>query len=630
MQAAETQQQRDVQLLLHVLDYIGVDYPGTVLNGVVKNAAEYAEQQEFSQQMGAVLERFPDNAKSEHLRKQIEAIQQAIAARVSGKKVTSLCREASALIIATYQVIVAPKRVPSLQVGRQLYQAECVRCHGVNGQGDGPNAAGLEPPPANFHDRERQSQRSIYSLYATLSLGVNGTAMPAFSQYSSAQRWALAFYVGQYFATDAERQKGEQLWQQRDDESNMSAISNLKQLGLLSPEDAKELAGEDGVALLAYLRSNPALVMPKIKDALEISRQKLAASLDAYRLGQTKQAYELAMSAYLDGFELTEGQLKTLAPELRKQVELNMAGYRQLIQSSQPVASLQSRYQSILAQLDEVKNVLSTAGESASVTFIGSMLILLREGVEAILVLAAIAAFLAKSDRSHHLNYVHIGWISALLLGVATWVVAQHYIDISGANREMTEGVAALVASVMLLYVGFWMHRQSNAIQWKKFLYRKLDAQAGEVGQVKKSALWSLVFIAFLAVYREVLETVLFYQAFWYQSSVSGHRYIIMGFVAAAVLLVGISWALFRFSVRLPLRPFFLTNAVLLFVLSLVYIGKGIIALQEAGVLQKNTVNFIEIDLLGVYPNLESLGLQAFVLFLAALWLLRLRYKTSQ
>lgn len=612
---ASAQLQIDTQSLLHNLDYIAVDYPGAVHEGVVQDAGEYGEQQEFAAQMAEIIKRLPPHPQTPTLAAKITQLQQAIADRLPGEEVAAQCRAASALLIETYQVPVAPLTPPALDVGRQLFQSQCTQCHGATGLGDGMLAATLNPPPANFHDRERQSQRSLYSLYATLTLGVDGTAMPAFSQLSEAQRWALAFYVSNFFASDAERQQGEQAWKQVSEKQGHTAIYNLNQLALLTPAQALQQGGEQKMAQLAYLRANPAALIPASQDAIGTTRHKLAASLEAYRSGQTTQAYELAVSAYLDGFELTEGQLKTMAPELRKQVETSMAGYRQALKSALPVAEVEPLYQGIQSQLDEVQTVLGDAAESVTVTLLSSMLILLREGLEAILVLAAIGAFLAKADRSHHINYVHIGWVSALILGIATWVIAQNYIDISGANREITEGIAALVAAGMLLYVGFWLHRQSNARQWQKFLHDKLDTQ------MKKGALWGLVFIAFLAVYREVLETALFYQAFWLQSSDKGHDYIVMGFAIAAVLLVAIAWAFFRFSVRLPLRPFFLTNAVLLFVLSLVYTGKGIMALQESGLMLKNPISFFEIDLLGIYPNMQSLGAQAVILLAAAIWL---------
>lgn len=611
--AANSQQQTTLQSLLHSLDYIAVDYPGAVIDGVVQDAGEYAEQTEFAAQMTVLLGRLPDTPQRRDIRSQIEGVQNSIAGRASGGKVAAQCRQISSRLIAIYNVEVTPRRVPSLEQGKQLFQAQCTQCHGVTGFGDGPQAAGLAPPPANFHDAGRQSKRSIYSLYSTITLGVNGTAMPAFDQFSESQRWALAFYASDFFANDKLRQQGASLWAEG---TKKGVIKNIDQLTLLTPAEARQQGGEDAEALLAYLRANPEKLMPDSKNALQISRRKLAESLAAYDAGKPVAAYELAMSAYLDGFELTEGHLKTIAPELRKQVELSMAGLRKAVKAGKPIAEVEQQHRLILLQLDQVQTVLVDVGGSVMVILLSSMLILLREGLEAILVLAAIGAFLAKADRSHHFNYIHLGWISAVVLGIVTWVVAQHYIDISGASREMTEGIAALVASAMLLYVGFWLHRQSNARQWQKFLHGKLD------GQITKGAVWGLVLVAFIAVYREVLETVLFYQAFWLQSPPSGQRYIIIGFVIALVALVILAWAIFRFSVRLPLRPFFLTNAVLLFVLSVVYAGKGIVALQEAGKLPVNPVRFPEIDLLGIYPNAESLGLQAMVLILGAVWLL--------
>ena len=617
----DPQVQATVQALLHSLDYIAVDYPGAVQNGVIQDKGEYTEQREFAAQMLQQQARLPQTPQSAELQALLMKIRDAIDTQRPGEEVATLCRQAATGLIAAYGVSVAPRKAPSLALGARLYQAQCAQCHGSEGRGDGPQAAGLEPPPVNFHDHERQDLRNIYSLFATITLGVDGTAMASFARLDEEQRWALAFYASNFLSNDAQRRRGEQVWRQR---GGLGLITDIKQLTLLTPAEARAEAGSDGEALLAHLRADPEQLTPAGKDAVRLSRQKLAVSLQAYREGDHEKAYELAMSAYLDGFELAEGQLKTVAPQLRKAVEASMAVYRQLLKSGRPLAVVESQYQTILAQLDQAQTVLAEAGESATLTLLSSMLILLREGLEAILVLAAIAAFLAKADRVHHLRYVHIGWISALLLGIATWLIAQHFIDIGGAGRELTEGIAALVAAGMLLYVGFWLHRQSNAEQWQQYLHGKLSQQ------LTTGRLWGLVFIAFLAVYREVLETVLFYQAFWLQSTPEGHRHIVIGFVIAAALLVAIAWAIFRFSVRLPLRPFFRANAILLFVLSLVFTGKGIAALQEVGYLRRDPVSFVEIDLLGIYPNAESLGVQVLILLLASVWLLRQRTVAAQ
>ncbi|NOY61909.1 MAG: c-type cytochrome [Gammaproteobacteria bacterium] len=608
--------QATVQALLHSLDYIAVDYSGAVKDGEISDAGEYSEQREFAAQMLEQLARLPQTAQSPDLQNRLIQIRDAIETRRPDDEVAALCHEAAKGLIATYGVSIAPRKAPPLTLGARLYQQLCAQCHGSDGRGDGPQAAGLEPPPVDFHNPERQDLRNVYSLYTTITLGVKGTAMPSFVQLNEEQRWALAFTASNFLASNEERRHGEQIWRQR---GGLGLITHLEQLTLLTPTAARTQASVDGESLLAFLRAKPEHLTPQGKDAVRLSRQKLAVSMQAYRDNDHEQAYELAMSAYLDGFELAEGQLKTVAPKLRKQVEESMSSYRQLLKADRPVAEVEAQYQIILTQLDEAQSVLAEAGESAALTLFSSMLILLREGLEAILVLASIAAFLAKTDQRHHLRYVHMGWIGALVLGVATWLVAQLFIDIDigGAGRELTEGIAALVAASMLLYVGFWLHRQSNVQQWQQYLHGKLGQQ------LSSGRLWGLMFIAFLAVYREVLETVLFYQAFWLQSPPEGQRYIVMGFIIAAVLLVAIAWAIFHFSVRLPLRPFFRANAILLFVLSLIYTGKGIAALQEAGYLQKDSVPFVEIDLLGIYPNLESLSIQALILVLAAIWLLR-------
>ncbi len=612
--------QETLQSLLHSLDYIAVDYPGAVVNGVVQDEGEYQEQIEFSAQMLELLKRLPDVPERKQVQHQLQLVQQGIAERKPGQQVAELCRQASATLIKVYNVKIAPRKAPDVQVAAQLFQSQCAQCHGETGFGDGPQGRGLEPPPINFHDTERQSQRNIYSLFTTITLGVEGTGMASYKQLDESQRWALAFYVSNFFASDAQRRQGEKLW---NNGKGRNLITDLSQLTLLTPEEIKQIAGEEGLAILAYLRANPQQLVPASADALATTRRKLANSLESYAQGNTTRAYDQAMSAYLDGFELTEGHLKTVAPQLRKQVELSMAKFRQAIKNGQPLETLKQLHRHILKQLDEVQSVLSDASESATITVLSSMLILLREGLEAILVLAAIGAFLAKADRSHQFNYIHLGWISAVLLGVATWVIAQHYIDFSGANREIMEGIAGLLASAMLLYVGFWLHSQSNARQWKKYLHEKLDKQ------LTKGATWGLVFVAFIAVYREVLETVLFYQTFWLQSAPGGHRYIVIGFLIALVSLIVLAWLIFRFSVRLPFRVFFLVNAALLFVLSMVFAGKGIVALQEAGKLSATPVKFPEIDLLGVYPNMESLALQGLILIIGAIWWLMQRNKKS-
>jgi high-affinity iron transporter len=194
---------------------------------------------------------------------------------------------------------------------------------------------------------------------------------------------------------------------------------------------------------------------------------------------------------------------------------------------------------------------------------------------------------------------------------VATWWVAAYVVDISGASRELTEGITALLAAAILLYVGLWLHNKLQAQRWKEFIESKVQ------GAFEGGTLWGIALVAFIAVYREVFETVLFYQALWLQAGRGGQHMVVVGFVVAAVALVVLSWLIFKFSVRLPLRAFFAINSVLLYALAVVFAGKGIAALQEAGQLPVTSITFPTIDLLGIYPNLQALGLQAALILVA-------------
>jgi high-affinity iron transporter len=235
-------------------------------------------------------------------------------------------------------------------------------------------------------------------------------------------------------------------------------------------------------------------------------------------------------------------------------------------------------------------------------------MILLREGLEAILILAAILAFLSKADRHDAIRHVHAGWLAALTLGIATWLAATYFITISGANRELTEGITALLATAVLLYVGFWLHGKVYAQRWKRFIETKVR------GALTSRTMWALALVSFLAVYREVFETVLFYQALWVQAGPAGHTGILIGFVGAAGALIVLAWLIFRYSVRLPIALFFGTSSALLVGLAVVFAGKGVAALQAAGIFPIDPVHIPSIPFLGIYPNRQALALQVVLL----------------
>src|SRR5688572_4114736 len=182
----------------------------------------------------------------------------------------------------------------------------------------------------------------------------------------------------------------------------------------------------------------------------------------------------------------------------------------------------------------------------------------------------------------------------------------------SGATREVTEGVSALVAAAILLYVGFWMHGKSQARQWQAYLDRRLE------GALTGRTLWALAFVSFLAVYREAFETVLFYEALAMQAGPGGGVPLLAGLAAATGALLVLGWLIIRGSVRLPFGLFFGTSAALLALLSVILAGKGVAALQAAGWIAVHAVRFPSLPLIGLYPNLQSLLVQAALLVVIA------------
>src|SRR5690606_24101308 len=155
-----------------------------------------------------------------------------------------------------------------------------------------------------------------------------------------------------------------------------------------------------------------------------------------------------------------------------------------------------------------------------------------------------------------------------------TWAAATFFISISGASRELTEGFGSLLAAVVLVSVGIWMHGKSRADAWQIYIRDKLTTA------LSGRSAWVLFLLAFVVVYREVFETILFFAAIWSQG---GHLGMLAGALAALILLAITAWALLAYSKRLPIGRFFSLSAILMAGLSIVLIGKGVAALQEAG-----------------------------------------------
>lgn len=577
---------------LHLLDYIGADYPPTVDNGKVIDDGEYREQQEFSGVLADLVQGLPANAEHAGLQQGVQALRQAIDQRQDGAAVARQARQLGARLAVAYEVSQAPVITPDPARGASLYAQNCAICHGDTGAGDGPAGVGLEPAPANLRDTARLDQLSLFDLYNTLALGIDGTEMPSFAdQLDERQRWDVAAYIAS-FTAKPEAAKGDKTW-------------NIADLTRQTPA---EVAANEGAAVVEAFRAQraqPPLVKRGPSQLLEYTASTLDKSLAAYRAGDRDQAYDLSVAAYLEGFELVESSLDNIDTQARKSTEKALMAYRQSLQDGLPVAQAEQRLAEAKTKLDQAAKLLGSDGLSWSLSFISGLLILLREGLEAILVLAAVLAFLRNTGQQSAIRSVNIGWGLALVAGFATWAVAAYVIDVGGAQRELLEGSTALFASVMVLWLGVWMHDRRHAAAWQDYIKSSLVSGGGRFG---------FAVLAFFSVYRELFEVILFYETLWLQAGPAGHQAVLAGGATALVLLVGLAWVILRGSAKLPLSLFFSINAGLLCALSVVFAGHGVKALQEAGVLGTRPVAFFEFDWLGIHPDVYSLSAQAVAL----------------
>ena len=599
----------DVQTAWRLLDYVAVDYGGAVQGGKIVSASEYAEMREFSGSVAEKIASLPNQPAKPKLIGESARFRTMVERKASPAEVASAARALGAHLLSAYPVPLGPKQPPDLSRGAQLFQQNCASCHGAKGDAQTVIAKQLDPPPIAFADHARASQRSPFALYQVINQGLEGTAMQSFAQLPDADKWALAFEASRFAYPEILERQGKRIWDS--DPAVRSKIPDLNALSSLSESQFSKQIGPDKAGpVIAYLRAHPEALVAQTS-SLAIARARLNESLAAYRAGNRDQAKRLALAAYLDGFEPVEPMLSARNATLLAKVEQEMGQLRAGIAANRDPDEISAQVAQIQSLFDEAETTLAPDQASSASAFLGAFTILLREGLEALLIVVAMLAFLNKADRPELTRPVHIGWTSALAAGVLTWWVATSLITVSGASRELTEGFGSLLAAAVLLFVGIWMHGKAQAGQWQRYIREKLhNALARDSG-------WFLFSLAFIAVYREVFETILFFTAMAAEGSVAS---LVAGGLTGGAVLAAIAVAMLRFSRRLPIGKFFSYSSALVAVLAVILAGKGVAALQEAGLVSIHPLTALpRISLLGLFPTLQ--GIIAQIVTLAALLL---------
>ncbi len=500
-----------------------------------------------------------------------------------------------------------PVTAPSLARGRQVYAAQCASCHGDLGRGDGPAAMGLDPVPANLTDAAALRDATPLDFYRRVSIGVPGTAMPGFeARLSATDRWAVAAYATL-------------LRLPRPSGTVPGPLRDFRATARMSDADvtaALAATGDTSATRLAAVRS----AEPGAGDVAPVLarvRMQADSAVVLARAGQTDAAGNVALDAYLS-FEQVERTLRAKQPDLAASVEASFAGFRTSAAGGAAPPRLAEARNRLGADLERAERALGTPLSPLNL-FLQSFVILVREGLEAILVVGAIMAFLAKTGAGHRKREIHIGVAAAIALSVLTALAVETVFQLSQAHQEALEGGTMVLATLVLFYVSYWLLSKMEVAKWNRFVRGKVrDA-------LSSGSALALASVAFLAVYREGFETVLFYKALFVAGGSGGSALaIVAGMGVGAVLMAVVYLAVNRFGVRLPLKQLFAVTSAFLYYMAFVFAGKGVAELQEGGLLPTTIVaGPPRVPALGIYPTVESLlaqGVLLALLVVALVW----------
>jgi len=516
---------------------------------------EYSETVDFLADARATAVHL-NGADAPAIRALLDSLSAAVHDTVPPARLASL-HQRFAAALGEAAAIDLPVRPIDLVDGRAVYAARCASCHGDRGLGDGPAAAGIRPPPPAIGDPSVMRGVSPALLYRVVSAGVSGTAMPAWGETLTAeQRWNVVGYV-------------------------------LSLQGVRSVCATCAASASASIGVMAALDS----------------------AVAAARAGRASDARERAVDAYL-AFEPMETAARAKSPGLVSAMERRFADFRAQVKAGDVPNATRTRDR-IAATLPAMSGVTErTSGTWEA--FLQSFVIIVREGFEAILVIGAIVAFLVKTGHRDRLRAVWYGAGAGVIASAATAVILKTLLAAVPASQDLIEGVSMLVAMVVLFWVSYWLISKVEAEHWQHFIREKVTAALASGGAT------ALAFVAFLAVYREGAETALFYQALLGDAGRPAGA-IALGIGAGALVLAAVFTAFYRYGVKIPLRPFFTITSGLLYAMAFIFAGRGVAELQEVNVLPISAVRGVpRIEALGIYPTVESLGLQAVLVALLA------------
>jgi high-affinity iron transporter len=566
-------------------------------------------------------------------------------------EVDAICRAISrATGVAEENVPTAP---PSPARGKAIFATHCVSCHGERGAGDGPEAARLERKPADFTDVTFMRGETPSDFFHVISIGKRVGSMPAWDAVlSPAERWDVVSYLWSLHTPPAHLVEGrglflahcagchgamgdgrgeyrEALGAPPPDVSAPGVLTQTSDAALYAavtggmpgtpmPGFSRTLGDDERWKAVAYVRALSLGGLAPATDgpggppppgapggAFAESERLIDAAAAAYRRGDPT-AGDLATDAYL-AFEPLEPGLRARDTAVVTAAEEAFLRLRGALRT--PGADVAAEVAGVRRALADARAALASPADGYA-RFAQSFAIILREGLEVVLIVGALLTYVVKSGNAAMKRPIYGGVGLGVVASLATAVLLATVFRLSPGLTELLEGAAMLLASVVLFWVSYWIISKAEAERWQRYIRGKVQHAVATGSGVALAA------AAFLAVYREGFETVLFYQALL-GSAPARDVMVPAGFVAGAAVLAAVYLVFSRFGLRIPIRQFFLASGALLYFMSVTFAGRGVHELQEAGVVAVTPVAWApHVPILGVFPTLESLLAQGILLAL--------------
>ena len=419
---------------------------------------------------------------------------------------------------------------------------------------------------------------------------------------------------GQGIDGDIQKRMGSAIIAINNDISADVLKSNLEELDALIYENVAKLPMDSG-----SLATNVVLPDSAEDDAatdfapvVANIKAKIAEAIKTYAAKDVAKAMSDAQDVYFDEFEASgmENKVGAIDVGLKTKIEGNFGEVVALMKAGVSVERLEQAADNLGANLDAALE--KTSGSSSPwALFLYALTIILREGFEALIIVAAVVAYLLKTGNEKRMSIVYSSLGVAVVLSfVMAWVMNLIFAGAAGQKREVMEGAVMLIAVGLLFYVGFWLLSNAGAKKWSKYIQSHVS-ESISAGSAK--ALWWTVF---LAVFREGAETVLFYQALIFDAKDSaGYSMIALGFVVGLIVLLVTYYVFKIFAIKIPIKPFFLVTSAIIFYMSIVFVGKGLMEFVEGKIFVPTKIEgFPTIEWLGIYPYYESLVPQAIMI----------------